>query len=92
MFSYKRTKFFKPTERGLYAFTKYRRGDFLLFIRESSSCVLEFMQLPDRYTLSLTAEEFSQGVQEGLLDFVEQVPLEVFQVAAENRLELQKFS
>lgn len=89
---FKSSKPINPKERGLYAFTKYRRGDFLLFIGETTPLVLEFMQLPDRYTLSLTTEEFSQGVQEGLLDFVEQIPLEVFQVAAENRLELQKFS
>ena len=89
---FKSSKSIKPQERGLYAFTQYRRGDFLLFIGETTPLVLEFMQLPDRYTLSLTSEEFSKGIQEGLLDFVEQIPLEVFQVAKENRLELQKFS
>lgn len=89
---FKSSKFTKPKERGLYAFTQYRRGDFLLFIGETTPLVLDFMQLPDRYTLSLTAEEFSKGIQEGLLDFVEQIPLEIFQVAKENRLELQKFS
>lgn len=85
---FKTTKLFKPKEKGLYAFTQYRRGDFLLFLNEPSVSVLEFMQLPDRYTLSLTTEEFSKAVQEGLLEFVEQIPLDVFQVAVENRLEL----
>jgi uncharacterized protein (DUF3820 family) len=78
-----------PKERGMYAFTKQRRGDFLLFIKEDSE-VLEFMQLPDRYQVVLTKEEFSEGVLTKLLDLVEQVPEEVFEVAAANIETYQK--
>jgi len=81
-----------PHDRGLYAFTQHRRGDFLLFLKESTGGVLEFMQLPDRYTLSLTLEEFTSGIQSQLLDFVEQIPLEVFEVAKANQLNLEKTS
>ena len=88
----KTSKFSKPQERGLYAFTQYRRGDFLLFLKECPSSALEFMQLPDRYTLSLTIDEFSKGIEEGLLDFVEQIPTDVFHVAVENRLDFENFS
>jgi hypothetical protein len=80
-----------PQLRGMYAFTKLRRGDFILFIKEESE-VLEFMQLPDRYQICLTKEEFSEGVQTGLLDFVEQVPEEVFEVASANIETYQKSS
>ncbi len=76
-----------PLTRGVYAFTKHRRGDFILFIKEDSE-VLEFMQLPDRYQICLTKEEFSEGVKTKLLDFVEQIPEEVFEVAAAN---IEKF-
>jgi hypothetical protein len=72
-----------PKERGVYAFTKHRRGDFVLFIKEDKD-VLEFMQLPDRYQFFLTKEEFTEGLLTNLLDFVEQVPEEVFEVAAAN--------
>jgi hypothetical protein len=72
-----------PKERGVYAFTKHRRGDFVLFIKEDKD-VLEFMQLPDRYQFFLTKEEFTEGLLTNLLDFVEQVPEEVFEVASAN--------
>lgn len=73
----------KPQERAVYAFTKHRRGDFLLFIKEDSE-VLEFMQLPDRYQVCLTKQEFHEGVTTKLLDFVEQIPEEVYEVASAN--------
>ena len=76
-----------PLPRGVYAFTKHRRGDFMLFIKEESE-VLEFMQLPDRYQIYLTKKEFHEGLTTKLLDFVEQVPEEVFEVAAAN---IEKF-
>lgn len=78
-------------ERGVYAFTKHRRGDFILFLKEDKE-VLEFMQLPDRYQIFLTKEEFTEGLLTNLLDFVEQVPEDVFEVAAANIEVLQKTS
>ena len=84
-------KFKKPQPRGVYAFTKHRRGDFLLFIKEDSE-VLEFMQLPDRYQVCLTKEEFHEGVTTKLLDFVEQIPEEVYEVAAANIENFQKLN
>lgn len=83
----KKQKHKLPLPRGVYAFTKHRRGDFLLFIKEDSE-VLEFMQLPDRYLVCLTKEEFNEGLTTKLLDFVEQIPEEVFEVAAAN---IEKF-
>ena len=76
-----------PLPRGVYAFTKYRKGDFLLFIKEDAE-VLEFMHLPDRFQICLTKAEFTEGVKTKLLDFVEQIPEEVFEVAAAN---IEKF-
>ncbi len=83
----KKQKYISPLPRAVYAFTKHRRGDFILFIKEDSE-VLEFMQLPDRYQICLTKKEFSEGVKIKLLDFVEQIPEEVFEVAAAN---IEKF-
>lgn len=80
-----------PKPRGIYAFTKHRRGDFLLFIKEEKE-VLEFMQLPDRYQILLTKEEFHEGTITKLLDFVEQIPHDVFNVAQANIELLEKKS
>lgn len=84
-------KLTKPQPRGVYAFTKHRRGDFLLFVKEDSE-VLEFMQLPDRYQVCLTKEEFHEGVTTKLLDLVEQIPEEVYEVAAANMENYKKLN
>jgi len=81
-----------PKDRGLYAFTEHRKGDFILFLQETSPEVLEFMHIPDRYVLFLTLEEFNNGFDSKLLDFVEQLPLDVFEVAVANKIILEKTS
>ena len=92
MLNFLKQKPITPKERGVYAFTKYRKGDFLLFLEESSEGVYDFMQLPDRYKMSFTTEEFTKGVTSKLIDFVEQVPPEVFEVSKANVQDLQKIS
>lgn len=85
------TKHKTPEQRGVYAFTKHRRGDFILFIKEDKE-ILEFMQLPDRYQFFLTKKEFHEGIVTKLLDFVEQIPQEVFDVACANIEKFEKTS
>jgi hypothetical protein len=72
-----------PKARGVYAFTRQRRGDFILFL-ENDNGVLKFMQLPDCYSVNLTPEEFANGEKTKLLDFVEQIPEDVFAEAKLN--------
>lgn len=84
MFKKKVRKNIEPKERGIYAFTKHRRGDFILFLEKNGDEALDFMQLPDRYKITLTPEEFTEGVTTKVLDFVEQIPLEVFEVSKAN--------
>jgi hypothetical protein len=48
------------------------------------------MQLPDRYIVNLTDAEFNQGIAEKLLDFVEIIPEEVFEVCKVNIQETTK--
>lgn len=81
-----------PKERGLYAITKHSRGCFLLFLNEEKDNILNFMQLPDRYKVALAKDEFTSGVVSGLLDFVEQIPEEVYEVAYANVETYQKSS
>ena len=92
MFKFLNKKPIVPKERGVYAFTKYRQGDFILFLGESSNDVYDFMQLPDRYKMSFTSEEFTKGVTTKLIDFVEQIPEDVFEVSKANIQELEKIS
>lgn len=79
-----------PKVRGVYAFTEQRRGDFILFVKEGDTNVLEFMHLPDRYKIYLTKQEFTDGLKSKLLDFVEQIPQDVYNVAVKNIENFQK--
>jgi hypothetical protein len=72
-----------PLERGVYAFMKYKRGEFILYIKQEGD-VLNFMQLPDRYDIKLSIEEFTAGIQTKLLEFVECIPEDVFDVCKAN--------
>ena len=78
-----------PKDRSTYAFMKHRRGEFLLFLEQDGD-ILKFMQLPDRYVVSLSKEEYTAGICTKLLEFVEQVPEDVFEVCKANAEELQK--
>jgi len=46
--------------------------------------------LPDRYVLSFTIEEFTEACNTKLLDLVEQLPEDVFDVANANKVNLEK--
>jgi hypothetical protein len=78
-----------PKERGVYAFMKHKRGEFILFIEQNDD-VLSFMQLPDRYNILLSKEEFTAGVSTNLLEFVECVPEDVFEVCKLNIEKLER--
>jgi hypothetical protein len=80
-----------PQERGIYAFTKYRKGEFILYIEEQQDCY-RFMQLPDRYEIFLTKEEYTEGVASKLFDFIEQIPEDVFEVSKANIEKFEKLS
>ena len=80
---------FTPRKQSLYAFTRFRKGEFLLYV-DTEENVHRFMQLPDRYIVNLTAKEFHQGVVEKLLDFVEIIPDDVFEVCKVNIQETTK--
>ena len=78
-----------PKERGVYAFMKHKRGEFILFIEQNEE-VLTFMQLPDRYNILLTKEEFTAGFSTNLLEFVECIPEDVFEVCKANLENLER--
>jgi hypothetical protein len=78
--------------RSIYAFTKFRKGEFLLLIKHTPGECLEFMQLPDRYTISLTEKECEKALSEKILDFIEQVPEDIFEVSKANINKFEKIA
>lgn len=75
----------KPAERGVYAFHKIKLGEFLLFLDEDE-LKYNFMQLPDRYEYALTKNDFIKAIKEKILEFVEVLPMDVYEVSAANIL------
>lgn len=75
----------KPEERGVYAFQKIKMGEFLLFLNEDE-LQYNFMQLPDRYEYSLTKKDFIRAIKEKILEFVEVLPMDVYEVSVANIL------
>ena len=76
----------KPLERSLYALTKDKAGEFLLYIDEKD-LYYRFMQLPDRYEFFSTKEDFHKAVNDKIMDFIELVPFDVFEVSVANIIE-----
>lgn len=73
-----------PKKGAIYAFTKYRKGDFLLFIDSEDGIVYDFMQIPSKFLFSFTREEFEDCLKTKLLEFVECLPEDVFKVCFDN--------
>lgn len=73
---------YQPTERGLYAWTIERAGDFLLFVEAQKDCY-KFLYLPGASEFYLTFEDYTEAVKRGVLDFVDQLPEDIFQESLE---------
>lgn len=84
MFSIFKKKFHTPKERGVYAITKYRRGDFVLFIKKENDGTLKFMRLPDCTKFHVTGDDFNTGIVTKLFEWVECLPVEVYEVCVAN--------
>lgn len=85
---FKKYKVHKPKKRGLYAFTKYKRGEFLLFLGLLDDNTFEFMQLPSCLQYFISAEDFNNGVITNLLEFVNEIPVDVFEVCEVNKIKV----
>lgn len=67
----------QPTERGFYAWTIERAGDFLLFVEAQKDCY-KFLYMPGATDFYLTFEDYTNSVKKGVLEFVEQLPEDIF--------------
>ena len=67
----------QPLERGFYAFTTERAGDFLLFVESQKDCY-KFLCLPGADPFYLTFEDYTESIKRGVLEFVEQLPEDIF--------------
>jgi hypothetical protein len=73
---------YQPKERSLYAWTIERAGDFLLFVEAQKDCY-KFLYLPGATEFYLTFEDYTESIKRGVLEFVDQLPEDVFQESLE---------
>lgn len=69
---------YQPSCRGIYAWTQLRAGDFIVYVESSKDCH-KFITLPGPYELFLTFDDFTKSIKSGALEFVEQLPEEIYQ-------------
>lgn len=72
----------QPLERAMYAFLKDRCGDFLLFVESQKDCH-KFLYLPGADPFYLTFEDYSTAIEQNTLEFVDQLPEDIFQESLE---------
>jgi hypothetical protein len=68
----------QPKVKGLYAWNYLHAGSFLLYVETLKDCH-KFLFLPGPSEYFLTFEDFSSCVQKNTLEFVEELPDDVFE-------------
>ena len=77
MFKNKKTLIKKPISKGFYAWTSLHAGSFLLFVEELKDCC-KFIFLPGPSYMYLTFETFNTCITNGVLEFVEPLPDDIY--------------
>ena len=65
-------------QRGFYAWNRLHAGSFLVFVDSEDQCY-KFVFLPGPSVMHLTAETFEMCIKNNTLEFVEQLPEDIFQ-------------
>lgn len=72
----------KLINRGLYAWNKVYAGSFLLYVESLKDCH-RFLFLPGPSDFYLTFEDFNQCIENNTIEFVEELPEEIFKESLE---------
>lgn len=75
----------QPTSRGMYAWTSLHAGSFLLYVESLKDCH-KFIFLPGPSEFFLTFENFNECVKSKVLEFVEQLPEDIYEETVEFSL------
>jgi hypothetical protein len=72
----------QPPPRSIFAWNSLRAGDFIIF-KESVKDYYDFIYVPGGDPFRLTVEDFTKSVKTGVLEFVEQLPEDVYNESLE---------
>jgi hypothetical protein len=76
---------YQPIQKGMYAWTSLHAGSFLLYVESLKDCH-KFVFLPGPSEFFLTFDNFSDCVKSGVLEFVEELPDEIYNETIEFSL------
>jgi hypothetical protein len=76
---------YQPTPKGMYAWTSVYAGSFLLYVESLKDCH-KFIFLPGPSEFYLTFEDFNKSLTTNVLEFVEQLPDEIYNETIEFSL------
>ena len=76
---------YQPVLKGLYAWNAIHAGSFLLYVEALKDCH-KFLFLPGPSDYYLTIEDFSKCIKTNTLEFVEELPNNIFQEAVDFSL------
>jgi len=68
---------YQPAARSIYAWTRIRAGDFIVYVESLKDCH-KFILLPGPSEMFLTFDDFTKSIKTGLLEFVEELPEDVY--------------
>jgi hypothetical protein len=68
----------KPILKAMYAWNAVHAGSFLLHVNSPTDCY-KFIFLPGPVDYFLTHEDFEAAIKQGVLEFVEILPEEIYQ-------------
>lgn len=70
-------------KQSIFAWTSIRAGDFIVFVEETKDAY-KFVYLPGPSYFYMTKEEFNFAINKGILEFVEQLPKEIYEDTLEQ--------
>ena len=68
----------KPVHKGMYAWNAIHAGSFLLYVASTKDSH-QFIFLPGPADFHLTHEDFEKALSQGILEFVEMLPDDVYE-------------
>ncbi len=72
--------------RGMYAMLLPARVGQFLLCKSIGGKDIEFIQLPDRYTLTISKDDFTKALEFNHVEYVETLPVDVFEVCLKNSI------
>jgi len=73
-----------PKSRAIYAVLKGTySGEYIVFLKKTNN-IIELISFPDKYILKVPEKDFNEGIQSGVIDYIQTLPREVYSVVEDE--------